>query len=76
MRVASQKEALGRNFRVWLTGPLLKDGWMALFVPDEPMPRKLTAGHVKMKSYLNRGLNRLAASPAKWGRNGFDGIES
>jgi hypothetical protein len=35
MRVASQKEALGRNLRAWLTESLLEDGEEALFVPDE-----------------------------------------
>ena len=33
MRVASQKEALGRNLRVWLTGFTKQDGWEGLFVP-------------------------------------------
>ena len=35
MRVASQKEALGRNLRGWLTGSLWNDGGKGLFVPDE-----------------------------------------
>src|SRR5580658_8198466 len=39
IRVDSQKEALGRNFRVWLTGPLWNDGGKGLFVPDENAPQ-------------------------------------
>ena len=35
IRVASQKEPLGRNLRRWLTGSLWNDDGKGIFVPDE-----------------------------------------